>query len=58
MAPPDPITAEEFERGYAERSGVTIEWLHTHGRYAEPCDCGDDGCEGWQMGHTVRDRGC
>ena len=47
------ITAEEFEAGYAERSGVTVEQLHNRGRYAERCpgDCGWRGCTGWIMGH-------
>ena len=42
------ISAEEFEREYAERSGVTVEWLREHGRVVRPCDCGEDGCEGWK----------
>lgn len=41
------ITAEEFERQYAERSGATVEWLREY-RTVRPCDCGEDGCEGWQ----------
>lgn len=46
------MSAEEFEAAYAERSGVTVEQLHEAGRHAEPCDCGDDLCEGWAMGHA------
>jgi hypothetical protein len=42
---------DEFEAQYAARSGVTVAWLHAHGRYAEPCDCGADMCQGWAMGH-------
>lgn len=45
------MTADEFERGYAERSGVTVEWLHENGREVRPCDCDNDVCEGWQMAH-------
>jgi len=41
------VTAEEFERRYAERSGVTVEWLREMGRVVVPCDCGDRICEGW-----------
>lgn len=41
------MTAEEFEAVYAERSGVTVEWLRTHGRVVVPCACGDEICEGW-----------
>lgn len=43
------ISRDEFEVGYAERSGVTVEWLHEHGQRAKPCDCGDALCKGWQM---------
>lgn len=42
------ITAEEFERAYAERGGVTVEWLRAQGRIVAPCDCREEGCEGWQ----------
>ncbi len=49
------MTDDEFEAGYAERSGVTVEWLHQQGRYAEPCDCGDSECNGWGMGHQHED---
>ena len=46
------MTKDEFERQYAERSGVTVEWLHGEGLYATPCDCEEEGCEGWQMVHA------
>ena len=49
------MTAEEWEAAYAARSGVTVEWLHAHGRWAEQCDCGDEMCEGWAMGHPWED---
>ena len=49
------MTAEEFEAAYAARSGVTVDWLHEHGRFAEPCDCGEPECEGWAMGHQQED---
>lgn len=42
------MTTEEFERQYAERSGLTVEKLRAWGRIVAPCDCGDDMCEGWQ----------
>lgn len=42
------LTADEFERAYAERSGVTVEWLRKQGLTVRPCDCGEEGCEGWQ----------
>ena len=43
------MTKEEFEKGYAKRSGVTVEWLHFKNQFAIPCDCGESGCYGWQM---------
>jgi hypothetical protein len=42
------MTAEEFERQYAERSGITVEQLRALGKIVAPCDCGADMCEGWQ----------
>jgi hypothetical protein len=42
------MTAEEFERQYAERSGTTVEELRKMGRIVAPCNCGDETCEGWQ----------
>jgi len=46
---------DEFEAQYAARSGVTVAQLHAYGRYAEPCSCGNDECEGWAMGHQQED---
>ena len=43
------MTKEEFERGYAERSGMTVERLHQLGQAAVPCDCDYEACEGWGM---------
>ena len=43
------LDRDEFEQGYAERSGVTVDYLHSMGQYAEPCDCGDVTCAGWAM---------
>ena len=43
------MTKDEFEQQYAERSGVTVEWLHERGQKAMPCNCGVFGCTGWQM---------
>lgn len=47
---PEKITREEFERGYAERSRLTLYEYH---RYLKtlPCDCGEEDCEGWQVVH-------
>lgn len=46
------LTADEFAETYAARSGVTLEWLRENGRSVARCDCGEDGCEGWQMAHV------
>lgn len=43
------MTSAEFARAYAERSGVSVEWLREAGRVVRPCDCREEGCEGWQM---------
>ena len=45
------ITRAQFEQGYADRSGVTVEWLREMGREARPCSCDYEGCEGWQMAY-------
>lgn len=44
-----------FARLYAERSGITVEWLKEHGREVRPCACGEIDCMGWQMAHTNDD---
>ena len=49
------MTAEEFARAYAERSGVTVEWLKANGREGRPCDCGWAACTGWQMAYVRED---
>jgi hypothetical protein len=47
------MTKEEFEKQYAEKSGLTIDQLHWFGLHAETCDCGDERCNGWIMvSHT------
>lgn len=51
--PIDSIRA--FEEAYAARSGTTVELLHSLGRYGAPCDCGEDGCEGFQMAFPWED---
>lgn len=47
------MTRDEFEARYAERSGMTIAELRafnaTYRRDIRPCDCGEEGCQGWQM---------
>ncbi|MDP2720242.1 MAG: hypothetical protein Q8P44_10565, partial [Dehalococcoidia bacterium] len=46
------LALAEFEEGYAERSGVTVEWLHENGLFPVPCKCGEEGCKGFQMIHV------
>lgn len=44
------IEKEQFEKSYAERSGMTVEQMHEMGLHAEKCeDCDYIGCKGWQM---------
>ena len=50
------MTKDEFEAGYATRSGVTVEWLHAMGQRAVPCECEWSGCSGWAMVDRMRDR--
>lgn len=45
--------AFRFGIKYANRSGVTFQWLRKHGREVRPCDCHYEDCEGWQMAHVV-----
>ena len=45
------ISKEDFEKGYAERSKMTVEGLRVLGLIACPCDCEEEGCEGWAMVH-------
>lgn len=42
------MTKEEFIAGYCERSGVKWEEISVM-QVALPCDCGDEGCNGWAM---------
>lgn len=39
---------DEFERGYCERSGISVEQMRQW-NHVVPCDCGDEICEGWAM---------
>lgn len=43
------ITETQFEEQYARNSGTTIDKLHELGLFAVPCDCEQEGCEGWAM---------
>jgi hypothetical protein len=48
----DEASGRAFALGYAARSGISLLDLETHGRVALPCDCGDEICDGWQMGYA------
>jgi hypothetical protein len=46
------LSASLFERGYAQRSDVPVPFLHSWGRWPEPCPgCDYEHCTGWVMGH-------
>ncbi len=53
----EPITKEEFEKGYAVRSKMTLEKLHELGGHAEPCDCDYSGCKEWKMMFSIPKNG-
>jgi len=43
------VNRDEFEKLYAEHSGVTVEYLRQNRQYVIHCDCGGPLCQGWQM---------
>jgi hypothetical protein len=43
------MSKTEFENAYALNSNMSVETLLSYGLCAVPCDCGEDGCVGWQM---------
>ena len=43
------MTKDEFEKRYAENSGVSVSQLREMGLIAVPCDCSYEGCHGWKM---------
>lgn len=47
------MSEEAFEAFYAKNCGMTVEQLRAfnaeYGRGIRPCDCGEVGCQGWQM---------
>lgn len=45
----DGTSLQAFVQGYAQRSNLTVATLFVSGYRAYPCDCGDEGCEGFQM---------
>lgn len=51
------MTKEDFEKEYAKKSNVTVEWLHKKHEGAIPCECGEEGCKGWQMVNLINKKG-
>lgn len=47
------MTDNEARNAFIRRytNGTGSEGLNSRGRFAIPCDCGEDDCRGWQMGH-------
>jgi hypothetical protein len=43
------MTAAEFEAGYAERSGLSVQELRDLDLVVRSCDCGERDCKGWRM---------
>lgn len=43
------MTQDEFEKQYAIRSKITVARLRELRRYAIPCTCDYENCQGWQM---------
>jgi len=40
------ISYKEFEQNYIERSRISKEEYYKY-KITLPCDCGEDGCQGW-----------
>jgi len=38
-----------FEAVYAQKSGVSVEFLRDRDQHVEPCYCGEIGCYGWKI---------
>ena len=43
------MTKDEFEKGYAERSGMTLEHFREIGLHGVPCECDYEHCTGWKV---------
>ena len=41
------MTRDQFEKQYAESSGMTVEKLRELGRVVVKCRCGPGICDGW-----------
>ena len=47
------MTKIEFEKRYAERSGLTVAELQELGVTIELCNCDDEICQGWQAVYNL-----
>ena len=43
------MTREQFIDYWCTNAGITAEDLKRHGLIALPCNCGQNGCQGWQI---------
>ncbi len=43
------MTKAEFEQYWCRGDGIAVADLAALGLHAEPCDCNENGCKGWQM---------
>ena len=43
------MTKAEFEAFWCRGTDMPVADLRRCGLHAEPCDCEEDGCRGWQM---------
>lgn len=43
------MTQIEFIKSYCEKSNITEERLNELGQFSVPCDCKEEGCNGWAM---------
>lgn len=43
------LTQTQFIKEYCDRSKITEQELNDLGRFAIPCDCEDESCNGWAM---------
>lgn len=49
------LTAEQFEKSYADHSGMSVAELRAFGYRVLACNCAEDGCDGWKLGLVVPD---
>jgi hypothetical protein len=43
------ITQTEFIKQFCENSDITEKELNELGKFAFPCDCDEEVCQGWEM---------